>query len=69
MTAELFADAQRLKQIKYELDSAYCHFNEATVSYDIEAAIFRISALEKEYGGIIHKVKLERICNSEVLPL
>lgn len=56
--------SDRAKEIYSEMRNAEYFFNEVADSYEIEATIYRLKALEAEYSALIREAKLEKLCGT-----
>lgn len=74
MIAELFTDrkapykydrniVKQAKELNMQLNAAQTRFNEASDSFDVEAAVYRLKELEMQYSSLLKRAKLEKACN------
>ena len=74
MIAELFTDKKspykydrnivnQANELNLQLNAAQARFNEASDSFEIEAAVYRLKELEMQYSSLLKRAKLEKACN------
>lgn len=74
MIAELFADKKapykydrnivnQARELNIQLNAAQARFNEASDSFEVEAAVYRLKELEMQYCALMKRAKLEKACS------